>query len=361
MSRAVPPEGPVADENAVRIRTAAGKISVTARMLFASGGDRSVRALVARLFQHHAVRCVSIDRLQTLVEISYDRAVLSPAQALAALSDALRGCASGDQPSALECVLADVPGHLSRVKRRATGGRLESTIVAAGAATWQVLARLKKVGRNGSAHAEMAPPRPRGPQTSIRFGREFIVAYRDAESLATPGAFEWSGSRLFEAATLPRRSFDRWWQTVDVNWRPNWRNSVVFVDLYRLANLTAAGGCFLMAIVGAVTPGIPTVPFVLATSYFLARSSPTLNEKLKRSKLFGEMVRDWDQHRAMRISTKAKAVGLTVILIGITVSLAELSPVLLLVLLGFGSLGVFMVLRIPTLPQGSMSALPALA
>ena len=42
-------------------------------------------------------------------------------------------------------------------------------------------------------------------------------------------------------------------------------------EVYRLGNLAAAGGRFVMSGVGLVTPGIPTVPFVLATSYFLAK------------------------------------------------------------------------------------------
>ena len=35
-----------------------------------------------------------------------------------------------------------------------------------------------------------------------------------------------------------------------------------------------------MTLVGLVVPGIPTVPFLLATSFYLARSSPSMNERL---------------------------------------------------------------------------------
>ena len=51
-----------------------------------------------------------------------------------------------------------------------------------------------------------------------------------------------------------------------------------------MANLAAAGGCFVMSIVGVITPGIPTVPFVLATGYFLARSSPGLHQRFRNSR-----------------------------------------------------------------------------
>src|SRR5262249_48391693 len=40
----------------------------------------------------------------------------------------------------------------------------------------------------------------------------------------------------------------------------------------RILYLALAGGSFGMALVGLVLPGIPTVPFLLATSYYLARS-----------------------------------------------------------------------------------------
>ena len=46
--------------------------------------------------------------------------------------------------------------------------------------------------------------------------------------------------------------------------------------------LALAGGSFAMTLVGLVVPGIPTVPFLLATSYFLARSSRWLDRETSR-------------------------------------------------------------------------------
>ena len=40
-----------------------------------------------------------------------------------------------------------------------------------------------------------------------------------------------------------------------------------------------------MTFVGLVVPGIPTVPFLLASSYYLARSSRTLHKRLLESRL----------------------------------------------------------------------------
>ena len=74
--------------------------------------------------------------------------------------------------------------------------------------------------------------------------------------------------------------------------------------LRRILYLGLAAGSFGMSIVGVILPGIPTVPFLLLTSYYLIRSSPALNERLLRSRLFGQMLRDWNEHRAMRPESK---------------------------------------------------------
>jgi uncharacterized membrane protein YbaN (DUF454 family) len=124
----------------------------------------------------------------------------------------------------------------------------------------------------------------------------------------------------------------------------------IFSDMKRVGNLTAAGGCFVMSLIGVAVPGIPTVPFVLATSYFLARSSPALNERLKNSQLFGQMTRDWDEHRALRSSTKVKAVVATVLILGLSIAMTEAPAWLLLTMLIFGCIGVYVVLRIPSIP-----------
>jgi uncharacterized membrane protein YbaN (DUF454 family) len=116
----------------------------------------------------------------------------------------------------------------------------------------------------------------------------------------------------------------------------------------RVLHLTAAGGCFVMSFVGLVTPGIPTVPFVLATSYFLVRSSPTLNERFRNSRLFGQMVRDWEAHGGLRRGTKRKVVWFTLCLAGVTFVFAELSLPLLLAAGTMATIGTTLVLRLPT-------------
>ena len=69
-------------------------------------------------------------------------------------------------------------------------------------------------------------------------------------------------------------------------------------------------GCVFVGVayIGAVTPGLPTVPWVLLASYFFSRSSPRLQAWLWYSPYFGRLIRDWHHHRGMRVSSKVTAV-----------------------------------------------------
>ena len=72
-----------------------------------------------------------------------------------------------------------------------------------------------------------------------------------------------------------------------------------------------AGGAFTLTLVGLVVPGVPSVPFLLATSYYLARSSPRLNERLRRTAFFGPILQEWEGHDALSLTSKGKLIGLT--------------------------------------------------
>jgi uncharacterized membrane protein YbaN (DUF454 family) len=69
-------------------------------------------------------------------------------------------------------------------------------------------------------------------------------------------------------------------------------------------------------------PGSPTVPFLLASSYFLARSSPQAHALLEATPLFGDMVREWDAHQALSRTSKRRLAIFTLVIIGFTVVLA---------------------------------------
>ncbi|NOY28703.1 MAG: DUF454 domain-containing protein [Planctomycetes bacterium] len=51
----------------------------------------------------------------------------------------------------------------------------------------------------------------------------------------------------------------------------------------------------MLGIIGIALPGLPTTPFLLLTSFFLARSWPRMHQRLLASKLFGPVLRPWKQ------------------------------------------------------------------
>lgn len=127
----------------------------------------------------------------------------------------------------------------------------------------------------------------------------------------------------------------------------------------RVLYLTLAGGAFVLTAVGLLIPGVPTVPFLLATSYFLARSSPALDERLRRTSFFGPILVEWETHEALGVASKAKLIGLTVTIILVTVALAPLSLPILVVIVLISSMSVLGILRMPQI-EPAPTAPPAL-
>ena len=129
----------------------------------------------------------------------------------------------------------------------------------------------------------------------------------------------------------------------------------------RMRYKAMAGGAFTLTLVGLVVPGVPTVPFLLATSYYLARSSPFLNDRLRRTAFFGPILQEWEGHAALSLTSKGKLLGLTATIVFVTVVLAPLTPLALSVILLVSSLGVLGVARMPglsnELPVGGRSSL----
>ena len=95
-----------------------------------------------------------------------------------------------------------------------------------------------------------------------------------------------------------------------------------------------------MTVVGLIVPGIPTVPFLLLSSYGFARSSPRINRWLRETRFLGPIVTEWEQHGGMSRTSKNKLIGLTVVIIVIAVLLAPLSPLGLVLILVMASLSI---------------------
>jgi uncharacterized protein len=111
-----------------------------------------------------------------------------------------------------------------------------------------------------------------------------------------------------------------------------------------------------MAAVGAITPGIPTAPFVVLAGYFFVRSSPEAHQWLRQARWFGPILRDWEEHRAVRRSLRNAALGLIVLGMGVT-AVVGLPTVLTATIIMLQIAGVAIVLSLPVVD--SDTAVPA--
>lgn len=92
---------------------------------------------------------------------------------------------------------------------------------------------------------------------------------------------------------------------------------------------TAAGLFFVgLGLIGAVLPIMPTVPFLIVATACFARGSPRLEARLLAHPLFGPMIRNWREHRA--IPKNAKIAAMAGLIFGFGVFLYILRPGLLL-------------------------------
>jgi uncharacterized protein len=112
-----------------------------------------------------------------------------------------------------------------------------------------------------------------------------------------------------------------------------------------------------LAAVGFAVPGIPGAPFVVLAGYFFIRSSPEAHAWLLRSRWFGPILRDWEQHRGIRRSLKYTVVGLIAVA-SVVILVSGLPTALVATILVFELIGLIIVLRLPVVePAPSLPAL----
>jgi len=119
----------------------------------------------------------------------------------------------------------------------------------------------------------------------------------------------------------------------------------------RLVYIVLAGLFFILGVIGIVVPGLPTTPFLLLTSYYLTRSWPQMHRMLLAHRILGPVLRQWQQHRAVDPRIKRRAVALVVLVMGLLVCFSNLPTVLLATVMALASIGLFVIYRLPTVPD----------
>ncbi len=113
--------------------------------------------------------------------------------------------------------------------------------------------------------------------------------------------------------------------------------------VYRgLKRVLAIGGGLLLVgigIIGIFVPGLPATVWFLMASYLFARSSERLHKKLRNSRVAGRLLVDWEDHHAIRRSTKLRAIALVLVFSSLSIAFAPIptpSKIGIAVLAGIG-------------------------
>ena len=123
------------------------------------------------------------------------------------------------------------------------------------------------------------------------------------------------------------------------------------MGVWSRAFFLAAGWAFVaLAVMGVFLPVLPTTPFVLLASSCFVKSSPRARRWLSESRWFGPLLRDWNEHRAVRRPVKILAVVVVSAVIGLSL-LRDLHWVVRTLVIVLGVVGLAVLGRLPTVPK----------
>lgn len=74
-------------------------------------------------------------------------------------------------------------------------------------------------------------------------------------------------------------------------------------------------GCifFVLGMIGAFLPVMPTTPFLIVAAFFWARSSKKFHDWLLNHRVFGPPIKDWHERRAISRNVKILATVMMVV------------------------------------------------
>src|SRR5688572_22134872 len=98
---------------------------------------------------------------------------------------------------------------------------------------------------------------------------------------------------------------------------------------------------------GIVVPVLPTTPFLILASACFVRSSPRLNAWLLRSRLFGPMLRQWQEQGRVQRRVKYAAAGVLLLAVSLSAWIGQFSWPWMTLLVTLALIGLVVVLRLP--------------
>ena len=117
--------------------------------------------------------------------------------------------------------------------------------------------------------------------------------------------------------------------------------------LKQVAAVSGAVACLILAGIGFFLPVLPCTPFVLLASYLLLQCSPAMHQRLKGSRFFGRILRDWEDRKGIRPADKVRAIVIVIAGLVLTFSVGNLSSTLRFTTLVLVLIGLFVIIRLP--------------
>lgn len=83
----------------------------------------------------------------------------------------------------------------------------------------------------------------------------------------------------------------------------------------RLIYLISGLLCLILGAIGVVLPLLPTTPFVLLAAFCFSRSSERLHQALRRNRVFGKMIIDWEEQGVIPLRAKWLATIMMILMV----------------------------------------------
>ncbi len=112
---------------------------------------------------------------------------------------------------------------------------------------------------------------------------------------------------------------------------------------------------FALGALGAVLPGLPTVPFMLLALWAFSRSSERFHDWLYSHRVFGPPLQDWKRYRVIPLRAKIFSLTSMVLSLAYMIVVANMAPWAIAITAAVMAYGAWFVLRHPSRPQTDQS------
>ncbi|MBM5572257.1 DUF454 family protein [Deefgea chitinilytica] len=123
----------------------------------------------------------------------------------------------------------------------------------------------------------------------------------------------------------------------------------IYKILFTLSGVLA----LVLGLIGIIVPGLPTTPFILLAAYCFAKGSQRLHQCLLNHPWCGALIRDWERHRSLPLRLKYLAIGLMLLMSGLSIWQLSSKPWAQVSILVVTLIGAITVIRIPIRNRGT--------